>query len=143
MVEQMRRVFRSHKADTNGFDIAGLSLSDAYEVQDRFVAHRVQDGAKVVGWKVGCTSSAIRRQFGLSQPISAKLMEPDIFQSGDHLPSASFVDCAVEPELVFRLGADLGAEVQEQQILGALEAVWPALSCTITASGTALPHTRN
>jgi 2-keto-4-pentenoate hydratase len=122
-VEQVSSCFRTHRGPTQSEDFPSVTLSQAYEVQDEFLATRVRQGAKVVGWKVGCTSAAIRHQFGLSQAISGKLTEPEIFRSGDRLPSSSFVDCAVEPELVFRLGADLAGDVHEEEILGALECV--------------------
>jgi 2-keto-4-pentenoate hydratase len=104
-------------------DISRLSLAQAYAVQDGFIAMRVQQGAKVVGWKVGCTSAAIRQQFGLTEPISGKLLMPDVFQSGDHLPASRFVDCAVEPELAVRLGAEIHGDMSDEQILDALDGV--------------------
>ena len=50
------------------FDMASMSIEDAYEVQRRVIASRVARGEGVVGYKVGCTSRAIRRQFGLKEP---------------------------------------------------------------------------
>jgi len=41
-------------------DLSELSLRDAYLVQDRVTEKRVQKGETVVGYKVGCTSPAIR-----------------------------------------------------------------------------------
>jgi 2-keto-4-pentenoate hydratase len=115
--------FRTHESQVNGLDISRLSLAQAYQVQDGVIAARVQQGAKVVGWKVGCTSAAIRQQFGLTEPISGKVLMPDVFHSGDHVASSSFVDCAVEPELVFRLGAEIHGEMSDEQVLGALDGV--------------------
>jgi 2-keto-4-pentenoate hydratase len=122
-VEEIAGFFRNHECHVNGLDISQLSLAQAYEVQDGFIAARVQQGAKVVGWKVGCTSTAIRQQFGLTEPISGKVLMPHAFQSGDHVPASSFVDCAVEPELVFRLGAEIHGDMRDEQILSALDGV--------------------
>ena len=122
-VREMGNIFRNHERGNSPADITSLTLSQAYEVQDGFLAGRVSEGAKIVGWKVGCTSAAIRRQFGLSQPISGKLLDPDIFHDGAQLPASAYVDCAVEPELVFRLGADLEGEVDDQQIICAIAGV--------------------
>jgi 2-keto-4-pentenoate hydratase len=122
-VEEMGHIFRKHERGNSAADITRLTLPQAYEVQDGFVAGRVREGAKIVGWKVGCTSAAIRRQFGLSQPISGKLLEPDIFHDGAQLPASAYVDCAVEPELVFRLGTDLEGEVDDDEIVRAIAGV--------------------
>ncbi len=123
LVQEMRYLFRNHQLTGGVADITTLTTDQAYEVQDGFLAGRVNDGARIVGWKVGCTSAAIRRQFKLTEPISGKLLEPDIFFQGAQLPAGSFVDCAVEPELVFRLGRDLPADVDDQEIISALAGV--------------------
>lgn len=122
-VQEMGNIFRKHERRNIADDITTLTLPQAYEVQNGFLAGRVNDGARVVGWKVGCTSAAIRRQFGLAQPISGKLLEPDIFHDGAQLPSSAYVDCAVEPELVFRLGADLEGEAADREIIRAIAGV--------------------
>jgi 2-keto-4-pentenoate hydratase len=122
-VEEIAGFFRTHESHENGSDISRLSLAQAYEVQDGFIAARVQQGAKVVGWKVGCTSTAIRQQFGLTEPISGKVLMPEVFQSVDHVPASRFVDCAVEPELVFRLGAEIHRDMSDEEVLGALDGV--------------------
>ena len=122
-VQEMGNIFRKHERGDLAADITSLTLPQAYEVQDGFLAERVNEGARIVGWKVGCTSAAIRRQFGLSQPISGKLLEPDIFHDGTQLPAAVYVDCAVEPELVFRLRTDLDEEVDDQEIIRAIAGV--------------------
>jgi 2-keto-4-pentenoate hydratase len=57
-------------------NLSALSLSDAYLVQDKVAEKRVQKGETVVGYKVGCTSPAIRAQFGLEEPIHGKLFNP-------------------------------------------------------------------
>ena len=121
--EEMGYLFNKHALKNRTADITTLTPSEAYEVQDRFLANRVKEGAKIVGWKVGCTSAAIRHQLGLTQPISGKLLQPDIFHSPAQLPVSSFVNCAVEPELVFRLGADLQDEADDDQIVAAIVGV--------------------
>jgi 2-keto-4-pentenoate hydratase len=122
-VEEIGGFFHTHESHGNGLDISRLSLAQAYEVQDGFIAARVQQGAKVVGWKVGCTSTAIRQQFDLTEPISGKVLMPDVFQSGDHVAASSFVDCAVEPELVFRVGTEIDGAMNNEQIMQALDGV--------------------
>ena len=85
-------------------DIADLSIDDAYRVQDLVVDMRVDCGETVVGYKVGCTSPAIRAQFGLSEPIRARLWHPYIYEEGVELDWADYVGCAIEPEMVIKIG---------------------------------------
>ena len=46
----------------------GLSLADAYRVQDEVTALRLADGEKRAGWKLGYTSAVMREQMGIDAP---------------------------------------------------------------------------
>ena len=65
-------------ASSFNFDIGVLSIGDAYEVQRRVIAARVARGEQVVGYKVGCTSTAIRRHSGHAG-ASERLASPPRF----------------------------------------------------------------
>ena len=110
------------------FDLTTLSIDDAYEIQRRVIAARVARGEQVVGYKVGCTSRAIRRQFGLTEPICGKVMAPHVFHGNTILNWHDYVCCAVEPEFVFVIGKDLPDEVEnDQQLVEAIEYVSPGI----------------
>ena len=65
VAEAFLQIHLTKSADPQrSFDMASLTIEDAYEVQRRVIAARVERGEKVVGHKVGCTGRAIRRQFG-------------------------------------------------------------------------------
>jgi 2-keto-4-pentenoate hydratase len=49
-------------------------------VQNLVVQKRIEQGESIAGFKVGCTSKAIREQFGLNEPINGKLFRPHIFE---------------------------------------------------------------
>lgn len=105
LAEEMLGVFREHRlVRRTEVEIGSLSLADAYEVQARVLARRVAEGERPVGWKVGCTSRAIREQFGLTEPVRARLMHPHVHPSGVSLAADDHLGCAVEPELVLRIG---------------------------------------
>jgi 2-keto-4-pentenoate hydratase len=122
-VRERMHIYHEQKRGDSQADIGKLTLLQAYTVQEGFVVARMQTAGRVVGWKVGCTSAAIRRQFGLSQPISGRLFEREMFSDCAELPASAYVDCAVEPELVFRLGADLEGEASEPEIIQAIATV--------------------
>ena len=111
-------VFAERQCDPRALaPVTMLSIDDAYGVQDRVIASRVSSGEQVAGYKVGCTSKAIRRQFGLTEPISGRLMHPHVHWGDSTLDWGNFVDCAVEPEFVITIGKDLTDEVAEDSRL--------------------------
>jgi 2-keto-4-pentenoate hydratase len=108
--------------------VSRLSIADAYDVQDLVAEMRTQEGEKIAGFKIGCTSKAIRSQFGLSEPISARLFLPHIYTEGVEIDWTDYVDCAIEPEMVFTMGADLrGIGLSDEQLIDAIECVSPGI----------------
>jgi 2-keto-4-pentenoate hydratase len=110
------------------FDMAALSIDDAYAVQRLVIAARVARGETVVGHKVGCTSKAIRQQFGLGEPICGRLMAPHIHHGDTELNWNDYYDLAVEPEFVFGIGQDVRSKIGDvEELLGAIEWVAPGI----------------
>ena len=92
------------------------------------IAARVARGDQVVGYKVGCTSTAIRRQFGLTEPICGRVMAPHVFYGDTVLNWDDYICCAVEPEFVLHIGKDLCNKVEDdQQLVEAIEFVSPGI----------------
>jgi len=122
-------IFREHHLTrTSGTDIHALSIAEAYAVQERFVADRIGHGERVVGYKVGCTSPAIRVQLGLSQPICGRLMSGHVYRDGATLGVNGCVDCGLEAELVLRIGRDLdGSNLETGYLRGAIATVSPGI----------------
>ena len=110
------------------FSMSTLSLDDAYKVQDEAIRLRQGRGEQVAGYKVGCTSDAIRRQFGLREPINGRLMVPHVFRGHKTLDWKSYVNCAIEPELVFGIRRDLVGEIPDrEELIGSIEYVSPGI----------------
>ena len=126
---EMVGVYRRHRLERLGTaDIRALSLDESYAVQEKFLAARRADGERAVGYKVGCTSPAIRTQFGLSEPICGRLMFPGVYGDGAKLDIADYVDCALEPELVLHIGSDLdGSRLDTAHLREAIVAVSPGI----------------
>jgi 2-keto-4-pentenoate hydratase len=127
--EEMVGIFRDHRLQrTIAADIQTLSMDDAYKVQEGFLATRLARGERTVGYKVGCTSPAIRAQFGLSEPICGRLLAPRVYRDGEILNIADFVDCALEPELVLHVGLDLdGSNLETAHLRKAIFAISPGI----------------
>ena len=109
-------------------DLSELSLRDAYLVQDKVVKKRVQKGETVIGYKVGCTSTAIREQFGLEEPIHGKLFKPHFYMDGAELFWNDFMNCSIEPEMVLRIGRDLkGENLSDETLIKSIKYVSPGI----------------
>jgi len=129
LADVLLRAFENKQGpDDPGLDVGQISLPEAYEIQKMFIDARLAKGEEVVGYKVGCTSRAIREQFGLTEPICGRLMAPHLYHGDVALSWHRFCRCAVEPELVLVMGRDLTDEVAEDEdLLGAIDCVSPGI----------------
>ena len=127
--EEIRGIFRDHRLSrTSDIDIQQLSIDEAYAVQQKYLAGRIANGERTIGYKVGCTSPAIQTQFGLSQPICGRLLAPHVYDDGETLYSDDYVNCALEAELVFRIGTELdGSNLETAFLRSAIAAVSPGI----------------
>jgi 2-keto-4-pentenoate hydratase len=85
--------------------LTGLSLDDAYDIQLIQVRLRMAAGATVVGFKVGLTSEAMRRQLGVDEPDFGHLLS-DMAHDG-HVPTGRYLQPRAEPEVALVLGEPL------------------------------------
>jgi len=129
LAREIAGTFRHHRLERAGAaDIERISLDEAYAVQEKFLAERLATGERAVGYKVGCTSPAIRTQFGLSEPICGRLIAPRIYSDGVKLDINDYVECALEPELVLHIGSDLdGSDLEASNLRQAISAVSPGI----------------
>jgi 2-keto-4-pentenoate hydratase len=127
--DEMHGAFREHRLVRKGnVEIETLSIDQAYAVQERYLASRVAGGERLAGYKVGCTSPAIRAQFGLSQPVCGRLLSPYLYSDGARLDIGNYTDCALEPEFVLHVGADLpGDDLDDDTLRMAISGVSPGL----------------
>jgi 2-keto-4-pentenoate hydratase len=103
----------------------GLSLADAYLVQDQVTALRLTDGERLAGWKLGYTSVAMRAQMGIEAPNFGPLTDAMLLGSPAVLPGGA-LQPRVEPEIGLRLGRRLTGPCSVSDVLGACDA---ALAC--------------
>jgi 2-keto-4-pentenoate hydratase len=105
-----------------------LSLTEAYEVQDRLREALVGRGERVAGWKAGFTSKAGQEAYQVSEPVCAFLLASGVLSSGAEIAAARFVRPGVEAEIAFVMKQDLtGPGVTAARALLAVEGALPAL----------------
>lgn len=106
----------------------GLTLDDAYEIQQVGLRDQLDAGARVVGYKVGLTSAVMQRLLGVGEPDYGYLLDTMIHQENSPISVETFLQPKIEPEIAFVLGRDIsGPGVNVSQVIGAIEYVLPAL----------------
>ncbi|MCL2716319.1 MAG: 2-oxopent-4-enoate hydratase [Alphaproteobacteria bacterium] len=104
----------------------GLTIADAYRVQERMLSHRLKAGEKVVGKKVGATSKAVQDLLKVNQPDFGLLLSGMIFSEGETIPMSRLIQPRAEGEIAFILKRDLhGPGVTVADVLSATECVMP------------------
>jgi 2-keto-4-pentenoate hydratase len=108
--------------------ISKLTIAEAYEIQDLVTKKRIEKGERVVGYKVGCTSNAIREQFGINEPINGRLFQVHIMDSKATIDYSNYVNCAIEPEMVFKIGKDLEeVNLSDEELINSIAYVSPGI----------------
>ncbi|TQC50597.1 2-keto-4-pentenoate hydratase [Rhodococcus sp. WS4] len=109
-------------------DHPDIDVVDAYEIQLVNIRRRLQDGAQVVGHKVGLSSLAMQQMMGVDEPDYGHLLaDMEVFED-QPVDTSRFCFPRVEVEVAFVLGADLpGAGCTEQDVLDATAAFAPSI----------------
>ena len=84
-----------------------LTVQQAYRLQLEVARLRQNRGEGLAGYKVGCTSPAIQKQFGLDQPVFAHLFASEQHRTGAVLDSDRYECLAIEGEFAFRIREDI------------------------------------
>ena len=85
----------------------GLSLQQAYQVQQWNVAARVRAGERVLGHKIGLTAVAMQELFGVREPDYGHLLNTMFLEGGEPLDLSELIDPQIEVEPAFVLGKSL------------------------------------
>lgn len=114
-------------ATTQLSSASALSLEDAYEIQRAGISLRKTRGDAVVGVKLGFTSKAKAMQMGVSDVIIGVLTEQMQVADRGVVDRSRFIHPRIEPEVAFRLGADVDPSDPSDDPLTAATQVAPAM----------------
>ncbi len=81
--------------------IGDQDLEAAYRVQDLISKMRIDNGARVVGRKIGLTSKAVQKQLGIDQPDFGMLFSDMQRNDGETIPWKQTMQPKVEAEIAF------------------------------------------
>jgi len=83
-----------------------LTVEEAYSLQSAIAQLRVQRGEKIIGYKVGCTSTTIQSQLGIDHCISGRLYDTESHSSGATIQRSHYDYLAIEGELAVELSRE-------------------------------------
>ena len=128
IADRLERAEREHTATDAPTAGAQLSPADAYRIQMINVERAVAKGRRIVGRKVGLTSIAMQKMFGVNEPDFGHLFEDMMLRDGTECPVSTLMLPRVEPEIAFVLSRELrGPGITRDEVINATEYVTPAL----------------
>ncbi len=83
-----------------------LNVAQGYELQSAVAQLRRRRGERVIGYKVGCTSSKIRAQLGIDHCVTGRLYDSEQHASGAVLSRTRYANLAIEGELAVELSRE-------------------------------------
>ena len=106
----------------------GMSLAEAYAIQQVNLRRRLNSGARLVGHKIGLTSKPMQTLLGVDEPDFGYILDDMVVPNGSAVPRSRFCAPRVEPEVAFLLHKPLqGPGVSVADVRCATEAVAVAL----------------
>lgn len=105
-----------------------IGVDDAYAIQRLNVHRRVASGHMLKGHKVGLTSEAMQRRFGIAEPDYGHLLDHMFAFEGMELERSAFISPQVECELAFVLARRIeGPGVIVADVARSVDFALPAL----------------
>lgn len=105
-----------------------IEFEDSYAISAEVARRTVAAGAKLIGYKVGLTSIAMRRSSKINEPDYGFLYDHFLYDDGAEIPHNHFCVPRVELELAFILGQALkGPGVSMVDVIRATEYIVPAI----------------
>ena len=83
------------------------AISDAYDIQERYVALLRDKHGDAAGYKVGLTSATMQKFCGIDHPIAGVVLASRVVQSGAIVRRADFGRLGLEFEIAVRIKSDV------------------------------------
>ncbi len=104
------------------------TAEEAYAVQLAWIEQRIDEGAHVVGRKIGLTNPVVQRQLGVDSPDYGFLLADTQYDDGGTIGAGVLLQPRVEAEIAFVLRSDLDlADPTEHDVVAATDYVCAAL----------------
>jgi 2-keto-4-pentenoate hydratase len=86
---------------------APATISDAYDVQEKYVALLRSQHGSAVGYKVGLTSATMQAFCGIDHPIAGVVLARRVYRSGTTVQRSDFGRLGLEFEIAVRIKSDV------------------------------------
>ena len=101
-----------------------ITIEDAYRIQQRLNARRIEAGETIIGKKIGVTSKAVMNMLGVYQPDFGMLTDGMVYNEGQAIPASTLIQPKAEGEIAFILKRDLiGPGLSAADVIAATEGV--------------------
>ncbi len=117
---------------SQSYQVSGLD--EAYAVAQMNTEYKLNQGARIIGKKVGLTSKVVQQQLGVNQPDFGILFDDMEYLDGDSVPVSQLLQPKIEAEIAFILAKDLSGHAPSWgEFLAALAYAVPALEIVDSA----------
>jgi 2-keto-4-pentenoate hydratase len=93
------------------------SITDAYDIQDQYVALLRAGQGEPIGYKVGLTSKAMQAFCGIDHPIGGVVLAKREHQSGATVRRGDYGRLGLEFEIAVRMKSDMPASAQTPAVV--------------------------
>ena len=93
------------------------SITDAYDIQDRYVALLRAGQGEAIGYKVGLTSKTMQTFCGIDHPIGGVVLAKREHKSGATVKRGDYGRLGLEFELAVRMKSDMPASAQTPAVV--------------------------
>lgn len=129
IAEKLRSASQSHQYISPIRDIIGTEDLDlAYQIQTININHRINQGARIIGRKIGLTNKVIQKQLGVNQPDFGAMLNTMEVLNGDEIPWDEMHQPKAEAEIAFILGKDiLQPTITTHELISSIDYALPCI----------------
>lgn len=84
-----------------------LTLKEAYAIQTINAEKRLKNGERLLGYKIGLTSKAAQKHFGVNEPDFGHLFHTMQIENDAEIELSTLLQAKIEGEIAFVMGKDL------------------------------------
>lgn len=97
-----------------------MTRSEAYEIQEQGIRHRLDQAEIRVGYKMGLTSEGKRKQMNLNSPLYGELTDQMQLVNSSIFEISSLIHPKIEPEIAFKVDKTLSGPITWQQAVDSI-----------------------